>query len=618
MNSETRTCRNCQAQFLIETDDFSFYEKIKVPPPTWCPECRFRRRIIWRNERKLFRGKSALSGQNLFTLFPPEAGYILYKNDEWRGGYAPLAYGQDVDFSRPFLTQLFELDKKVPKPAGSAARMVNSEYSDNASDLKNCYLLFNSNFTEDSAYGNGVDRCRACFDNSHIQDCERCYHSFWLTKCYETHFSSRCEDCTNMWFSKDCRGCSNCFGCVNLRAQKYCVFNKQYSKEEYQQKLKALNLSSWKNLQEAGAKAKEFWLRFPNKFMQGVHNVNVSGEFITHSKNVRDSYLIRASENLRYVQYSQVPSSKDCYDSSLIGCNAEQLYESAVCGWGASNIKFCWECWDSAANMEYCLYCNTSSDLFGCAGVQKKQYCILNKQYEKNEYEKMRTKIIEHMNKMPYIVKSQIPSSKSQTSPNDQNSKYETREIAYTYGEFFPPEFSPFAYTHTISPDHFPLSKDEAQALGFRWINANPTEYQTTKNAADIPDAIENLLDDVLKEILKCATCGRAYRIIEPELQFLKQLGVPAPRSCVDCRHNDRISQRNRAVFYDRKCMCEGTHSASPARPAGGRESQIAYHKNTAAHFHGNFPCSNTFQTSYSPEQPEIIYCEQCYQTEVA
>jgi len=600
MNPETRACKNCSASFTIEPDDFSFYEKLKIPPPTWCPRCRFQRRIIWRNERKLFRGKSGLTGKSLFTLFPPEADYVIYKNDEWRtDAWDPMAYGQDVDFSRPFLAQLFELDKKVPKPAGSAARMVNSEYSDNASNLKNCYLLFNSNFTEDSAYGNGVDRCRQCFDNSHIQDCERCYGSFWLTKCYETHFSSLCEDCTNMWFSKDCRGCSNCFGCVNLRAKKYCIFNEQYSKEEYRAKLDAMRLSSWNAVARAMEEIKNVWLRFPNKFMQGIQNVNVSGEFVTHSKNVRDSYLIRASENLRYVQYSQVPSSKDSYDSSITGCNAEQMYEVSICGWGASNIKFSWECWDNAVNMEYCIYCNTSSNLFGCVGVMKKQYCILNKQYSKESFDKLRIKIIEHMNKMPYI-------SQRANGPADAKAMAgKQAQIEYRYGEFFPPEFSPFAYTQSITPEHFPLSKEEAVAQGFRWADANPTEYQTTKDAKDIPDAIEDLRDDVLKEILKCATCGRAYRIIEPELQFLKQLKLPAPRWCVDCRHNYRVSQRNRAAFYARTCRCIGNSSESKT------------YQNTAAHFHGANQCPNTFMTSYAPERPEIVYCEACYQTEV-
>jgi len=28
--------------------------------------------------------------------------------------------------------------------------------------------------------------------------------------------------------------------------------------------------------------------------------------------------------------------------------------------------------------------------------------------------------------------------------------------------------------------------------------------------------------------------------------------------------------------------------------------------------------CPNTFETSYAPDRPEIVYCEQCYLKEVA
>jgi len=580
-SGQAKNCQNCKKDFLIEADDFAFYEKMKVPAPTWCPECRFRRRIIWRNERKLFRGKSALSGKDLFTLFPPEAGYVIYRNDEWRGGYDPCEYGREVDFTRPFLDQLFELNRIVPKPAGSASRMINSDYSENGSDLKNCYLLFNSNFTEDSGYGNGVDRCQFCYDNSHIQGCERCYHSFWLTNCYQTHFSSRCEDCANVWFSKDCRGCNDCIGCVNLRTKNYCIFNVQYTREEYQAKLKEFNFSSWNKLRQTKKQAEEFWLKFPNKFMQGIKNQNVSGEFITHSKNVLDSYLIRESENLRYVQYSQVPSSKDCHDVSLGGCNAEQMYEACICGWGSSNIKFSWECWDNNLNLEYCMYSNDCSNLFGCTSIQKKQYCILNKQYSKEEYAEMVIKIKKHMDEMPYVDK---------------------KGRVYKYGEFFPAELSPFAYSHTISPDHFPLTKEEAISQGFNWQDVNPNEYKTTKDAKELSDAIKETGGEIIKEIIKCEKCNKAYRIIEPELQFLKQMGIPAPRWCVDCRHYDRISQRNRAVFYDRTCQC----------------GENTIYKNTVGHSHGENPCANIFKTSYAPDRPEIVYCESCYQSEVA
>ncbi len=58
MKSETKTCQNCKKDFIIEPEDFNFYEKIKVPPPTWCPECRMVRRMVFRDYRVLHKRKS--------------------------------------------------------------------------------------------------------------------------------------------------------------------------------------------------------------------------------------------------------------------------------------------------------------------------------------------------------------------------------------------------------------------------------------------------------------------------------------------------------------------------------------------------------------------------------
>ena len=588
MEQEVKICQNCKAQFAIEPEDFGFYERMKVPPPTFCPDCRFFRRALFRNERKLFRSKDALRGESIVTFWPPEAGFVVYTDkDYWNQDlWDPLKYGQDFDPTRPFLAQVYELFKEVPKMAKLAINLVNSEYSGNADDLKNCYLMFNSNHTEDSAYGNGVDFSRNCYDNSHVQKSERCYNSFWLTNCYETNFSSQCEDCASVWFSKNCRGCTNCFGCVNLRSKKYCIFNNQYSREEYEAKILEMDLRTWTGLQSAERQAHEFWLQYPNKSMQGVQNIDVSGEYVNHSKNVHQGYLIRESENLKYVQYSQVPSSRDCMDASLIGSKSELFYEVAICGWGAAGLKFCWDCWDGGRDLEYSISCmRSAANLFGCVGIMKHQYCILNKQYTKEEYEKMVQKIRKHMDDVPFIDK-------------------EGR--VYKYGEFFPPEFAPFAYQHTIVPEHFPMTKEQIEASGARWEDPNPTEYQTTMPANAIPNSIIETSEEILKEVIQCENCKRAYRLIQPELQFLKQMKIPAPRTCVDCRHYARISQRNRARLYPRHCQC-----------SGGASSNGAYH-NTVALEHAAEQCPNEFETSYAPDRPEIVYCEQCYNSEVA
>jgi hypothetical protein len=176
---EIKNCQNCKLKFTIEAEDFNFYEKIKVPPPTWCPECRFQRRCTFRNERKLFRNVDAINKKSVLSLYPPEAGFPIYEDSYWWSDkWDPCNYGVDFDRSKPFLLQLYELSKRVPFICSDAVRMVRSKYSANAADLKDCYLIFNSSGTEDSAYGNAVDYCKNVFDNSHIQSSEKCYDSF--------------------------------------------------------------------------------------------------------------------------------------------------------------------------------------------------------------------------------------------------------------------------------------------------------------------------------------------------------------------------------------------------------------------------------------------------------
>ncbi|OGF51822.1 hypothetical protein A3H04_04275 [Candidatus Giovannonibacteria bacterium RIFCSPLOWO2_12_FULL_43_11c] len=582
MNSETKTCQNCHNNFTIEPEDFKFYEKMQVPPPTFCPECRLQRRSMFRNERKLFWAKSAKSGKEILSLYPPESGFVIYDEKEWwSDDWDPMEYGKDYDFSRPFFEQFFELSKITPRYSRDVMNMVNSNYSANASDLKNSYLLFNSNFTEDSAYGNAVDDSAFCFDNSHLSKCERCYNSFWLTNCYQTNFSSQCEDCNNVWFSKNCRGCSDCFGCANLRGKKYHIFNEPYSKEDYEKKLHSLSLHTASGIDRAKAKANAFWSEFPNKYLQGIKNLNSSGEYVTNSKNVKHSYLIREGENMKYSQYMQVPPHKDLMDVTVGGNGMELSYEDVVCGWGKLyKVKFCAECWPDDVDLEYSMFCSSCSDLFGCMGLRKKRYCILNKQYSKEEYEALKEKIKKHMDEMPYIDK---------------------KGRIYKYGEFFPAEISPFAYNQTIAIQHFPLKKEEAEAQGFGWQESNRREYEITMKSEDIPDSINDVNESILKEVIQCAQCKRAYRLIKQELDFLKKEGIAAPRICVDCRHEERISQRNKARFYERQCMCDYKVF-----------NNFSKHEN-----HPEGRCPNKFETAYPPESKDIVYCEACYLKEV-
>ncbi len=585
MKEETKICQNCKNDFVIDQADFNFYEKMKVPPPTFCYLCRAQRRFSFRNEHKLFRVKDAFTGKDIFSLFPEKSGKKIVTQDEWLSdSWEGLDYGMEYNFSKTFFEQFFELERKVPVFNLDVQRMINSPYSANATGMKNSYLCFNSNHSEDCMYGNAIDYCKDCLDNSHINNSERCYETFWIQNCYQCYFTIMSGDSRNLYFCRNCLGCNDCFGCVSLRKSSYCIFNKKYTKEEYEKEIKKMKLDTILGIKEAHKKARDFWKTKPLKNIQGIKNLNSTGSYVSHCKNVNDSYLVRESENMRYCQYMQILKNKECYDASIWGENMELHYETCVSGENSYNIKFCVNCWPAARDMEYSMYVFSSSDCFGCVGLKKKQYCILNKQYTKEEYFKMVEKIKKHMDDMPYIDK---------------------QRLVYKYGEFFPIELSPYGYNNTIAVEHFSLSKDEALTKGYLWIDVPRGEYKITKNIREIPDSIEEVDDSILKEVIECENCKNAYRIQENELIFLKKENLPLPTMCHDCRYEKRIKDRLGIKLHERPCMC------------GGVVDETGVYKNTVKHIHGEGPCGEKFKTGYTPEGDEIVYCEKCYQQEV-
>ena len=594
MQKETRQCQNCKNDFVIEQEDFNFYEKMKVPPPTFCPLCRAQRRFSYRNERILYKRKSDFTGDEIFTMFSSASEIKIYEKEVWLSDkWDPISYGVDYDFSRPFFEQFFELVKRVPLKSLNQVGGVNSPYTNNVTDPKNCYLIFNAGYNEDSFYSHGISHSKWCLDVSHLSKCENCYEDFWIAQCSNSVFSSQCENSFNMIFSKNCSGCQDCFGCVNLRKKSYCIWNEQYSREEYLEKIKSFNLGSYISLQKLKKQAYDFWMKFPNKFIEGFQNTNVAGNYINHSKDVKNSFIIREGQNLHYCQYlNENVGSKDCWDYSIWGDNSQLLYECHACGIGTQKMKFCLLCQENVHDLEYSIFCTGGSEnLFGCVSLRKKQYCILNKQYGKEEYFKMVEKIKKHMDEMPYIDK---------------------RGLIYKYGEFFPIELSPFAYNTTMAQEYFSLSKNETEESGYSWEDTAERNYKIDFKAGDLPDDIKDVKDSIVGKVITCEhegkcnqLCTTAFKILEDELNFYRKMNLTLPRLCPNCRTFERLKQRTGIKIYKRICHCAGDCSSN------------GEYQNTTNHVHGDGACLNEFETSYAPERPEIVYCESCYNKEV-
>ena len=162
---ENKNCQNCHRKFEITEKDLEFYKKINVPEPTFCPECRQIRRMVWRNERTLYQNTCGLCGKNIITLYSKDKPFKVYCYDCYHGDkWDPMSYGREIDFSRPFLEQFRELQLEVPRLYAFVFNNVNSEYTNGSAFNKNGYLLFVSDHNEDSAYSYSIFNCKDSFD----------------------------------------------------------------------------------------------------------------------------------------------------------------------------------------------------------------------------------------------------------------------------------------------------------------------------------------------------------------------------------------------------------------------------------------------------------------------
>lgn len=524
---ETPTCKACQKSFVIDDEDFSFYKKFAVPPPTHCPLCRLRRRLAFRNERNLYHRTCDLCKKNIISIYSTDKPFIVYCQEcWWSDGWDPLAFGQDFDFSKSFFEQFDELQKKVPRLALMNRNAENSEYCNYAGYNKNCYLAVGGSwYNEDCLYGRRFAYSRSSADCLSLTKGELCYETVWSANTYSCVYCIACFTSSNCAFSIDLRGCSNCILSSNLRNKNYYVKNKPVTKEQFEKI--AAQLKSYDAFSKMVA---EFHTLTRKAIHSAVHQMNCidsTGDYLQDCKNVKDAYDVIGGEDSRYV--FQAEGVKDVMDVTSCGYDKPELYyETVNTGNAGYDVKFCFSCWGNS-NIAYCDTVMNSRNFFGCANMNRKQYCILNKQYSREEYEKLSAKIIEHMKKEG------------------------------AWGEFFPISLSPFDYDETIAQDFFPLAKTHAP------------EKEYKKQTYQIPDHINDVQDAITNEILSCeATCQKNYRVIAQELTLYRKIGVPVPRKCPTCRHLSRTALRNPPQLFKSKCAKCGSEiqtSYAPDRP---------------------------------------------------
>lgn len=532
-----KRCPSCSIRFLVDENELQFYEKVQLPPPSHCRDCRVQRRMAWRNDRTFSVRKSDFSGKQMVSIYPPSTPFPVFHPSEWYGDlWDPMDHGRTIDFSRPFFPQWHELMKSVPRLGVDIVNCENSDYCNYCGDDKNCYLDIAGEGNQECFYNLFTKYSRDCVDCTFAYNSELCYEAINCYRCYNICYSMYVEDSRDCAFCFDLKSCSDCLFCSNIRHAQYQIFNTQYSKEEYFKRRAGYELHTHSGV----ARAKEIWStdvlsKAIHRDMYSLNSENCTGNDIKSSKNCQHVFNVTNCEDCRYLY--DVLDAKDCFDLNYSLYKPEascELISTLGMKYSAFNMAshYCSEVY-------YCDLCNNSSHLFGCIGLNRKEHCILNTQYSKSEYEELKGKLIAHMK--------------------------ETKE----WGEFFPASLSPFGYNETVAQEYFPLEEREALNRGFSWFERGERGlYDGPKTS--LPDSIDDADDSVYRNVYHCTKTNKPYKIILPELRFYQKMKLPLPRVAPDQRHRDRLSTRNMRNLWESTCdNCgnEITTSYSPQTP---------------------------------------------------
>lgn len=573
-----RQCTECKNQFEFTEEERVLHEKIApviagkkytFPEPELCPDCRQQLRSTFRNERHLHKRKCDATGKEILSIYGPNSPYPVYHQEEWGSDrWEGLDYAKEIDFQMPFFDQLQLLRLETPRSSVFNLQGENVEYCHRTSYCKDCYLTFSCSECENTHYSYWCYKLKDCFDCFSTFESEQCYECVFVKKSHGLYFAENCENVRESYFCYDCKDVEACIGCVGLRKKQYCIFNKQYTKAEFERKQQELQLHTREGVLNVKKIFENLKTQCVRCYLNGEHVEDSTGDYLRHTKSSTSCFDADWVENCINL-YSVGLRTRDSLDVSF--SRAVELSSYGVGISECASVSFGIEVAQSA-NVFYSDMCVGCRDCFGCVGLKKKQYCILNKQYTKEEYEVQVPKLIAHMQR--------------------------TGE----WGNFFPNTMSPFGYNETPAQEYYPLTEENAVTRGWAWRK----DHEVVKLVADginilekeqIPSQSQDLnrFNDIHKKILLCDITHKPFKVIPQEVAFYVKHSLPLPTRHPDQRHFERMALRNPRKLWPRSCMC-----GDPAHTS-----------------HAGTPCAIAFQTTYAPDRSEKVYCEECYQSEI-
>ncbi len=292
--------------------------------------------------------------------------------------------------SEAFFIELQRLISSHPKRNSHNVNSEDCDYGDQLYFCKNMLYCFDSVRSADCIYGTDIHNSVKCVDCDYMDKSELSYECVDSRSCFNSNYLEYCSNLTDSSYCYDCHNCSNTFGCVDLRNKSFCIFNRQLSEEEYKKTIEKYKILS---TEKVLSMVEELKKKYPLTQTRGLNNVN--SPYGNNTDDSRDSYLCFDSNSLENCGYLyDCGESKYSYDGTF-SSDLELSYESIDSGVLFNCNYSLWS--GNSLDSNYIVSCVDVKNCLGCVNLGHKEYCILNRQFTKEEYEKIAPVILKEL-----------------------------------------------------------------------------------------------------------------------------------------------------------------------------------------------------------------------------
>ena len=533
------TCEITGEVFEITPEQREAYEYFDLPLPKVSPSERLRHQLSFCSDHQLFWRRCSETSKRMITSYTPKSQFNIVDLEYWNSPeWDASKYGRNYNFESVFVDQLLELWHQVPRPSLNSFRSEDSADCNDVFEVKHCSMIFNSAYCNGCFHSSHMLRCDNCVDCHSASDSKWCFQSTYIDNCTRVGWAYDLKGCSDSYFLSNSSDCSNCMFCVNLSNAKYCLFNEQLSKKEYEAAVAKWDFSTHEGVLLAQRSYHAFLQEHPIAHIASDDPKTTSGNYLRSCSRTTNSFECNECDNC--IDCNLLMDANNCLDCTGIGIGTEFCAQSIGVGFNARRIVNSVACWDNVEDLEYCSHCSNSRYLFACVGLNGAEYCIFNKQYSKEEYERLRLSIV---------------------------ARLKERDI---WGRFLPAAFSAYEYNNSLAQVLMPLAKVPAQMLGFRWDSSDPlvrpsqlkSRMGTDYHLAQVPSGVDALDGpSASREVFLCELTGQPYTLSLAERELYKELKVAAPRRSPERRFEERMLQLAPRVLEER----DGMQTSFPA-----------------------------------------------------